>query len=307
MFGPFNDPRVAVGIGGVFGEASRRVEERRRRSMRRRERQGTSDRREESDTDDLIDDFETAINAGIGDVHGQFVSDGVRMDVEFHPTNVAGEERRYGADFGVRLHIEGPNYNISKGVLFQCKRMYGPEAAPTFDELRGRGEEQARKMLSVTPASFFLLFNGAPAETVARWIKPPAGLYPFYREFGPFPFPWREFWRYIELRDPPLPRWNTGVMVLPASRVYAESRVCRQQGSLLPLDAEHWIAGSLLLGVFMADAFGSCFVGGVRASVLRIVTPPTLRDLALDGVADFEPSMLPVKSLMNMIVRGDQG
>jgi len=274
MFGPFNDPRVAVGIGGVFGDASRRVEERRRRSMRRRERQGTSERREESDTDDLIDEFETAINAGVGDVRERIVADGVGMDAEFHPTNVAGEERQYGADFGVRLHIESPNYNISKGVLFQCKRMYGPEASPTFDELRGRGEEQARKMLSVTPASFFLLFNGVPAETVARWIKPPAGLYPFYREFGPFPFPWREFWRYIELRDPPFSLWNTGVMVLPASRVYAESRVCQHRGSLLPLEAEHWIAGSLPLGVFMADAFGSCFVGDVRDSVLRIVTPP---------------------------------
>lgn len=275
--------------------------------MQRSKRHGTSERHEESDTDDLIDDFETAISAGVDSVRGRFVPDGVSMDVEFFPTNVASEERQHGADFGVRLHIEGPNYNISKAVLFQCKRMYGPEEAPTFDELRGRGEEQARKMLSVTPASFFLLFNGVPATTVARWIKPPAGLYPFYREFRSFRIPWRAFWRYIDARIPTLALWNTGIMVLPASRVYAESRVCQKNGSLIPLEAEHWIAGSLPLGVFMADALGSCFVGDVRENVLRIVTPPKLRNQTLDGVAEFESSMLPIKRLMNVTVRDRQG
>lgn len=299
MFGPFTDPRVALGVGGLFGDASARVEARRQRSMQRSEQQGTSDRREESDTDDLIDEFESAVMGGIEDIRARELSNGVIMSVEFHATNVAGEEPQNGADFGVRLHIEGPNFNISKGILFQCKRMYGPGSAPTFRELRGRGEEQAERMLGLTPASFFLLFNGVPTETAGRWMKPPAALYPLYREFGPFLPPWPD-WPYLPIRDR-FSLWNTGVMVLPATRVYAESRVCRENGDVLLIESPHWIAGSLPIGVFMADMLGSCFVGDTREAVLRIVTPPTLRDLAIEGPAD--ASMLPIKRLMDINVR----
>ena len=73
-----------------------------------------------------------------------------------------------------------------------------------------------------------------------------------------------------------------------------------EDGSLLPLEAEHWIAGSLPLGIFIADA---------RASSVTCETASfaSLRHLTLDGVADFDPSMLPVKRLMNVTVRGGQG
>ncbi len=296
MFGPFSDRSIAVNVGTAFGDASRRVGERRQQSMQVNEQEGTSERREESDTDDLIHDFRNAVPEGIAQVQEQLNSHGVQMGVEFHATNVASEERKYGADFGVRLHIEGQNYNISKGVLFQCKRMYGPTAAPTFRELGGRGEEQAQKMLSVTPASFFLLFNGIPARNLRQWIGTAAAFYPLDQLF-----PWPDLNRATRAI------WDPGIMVLPASRVLAESRVCRQNKTRLPIDAVHWISGSIPLGIFMADVFGSCFVGDVRESVLHIVTPPRLRNLAIDGVPDFDPSLFTVKQLMDVTVQGNSG
>jgi hypothetical protein len=95
-------------------------------------------------------------------------------------------------------------------------------------------------------------------------------------------------------------------MVLPASRVFAESRVLKQQGTKLPTDARHWIRASMPLGLFMVDMFGSCFVGDVRDEIVRLVTPPVLRDLTSSGVPETDPSMLPVRRLMNLSIRGGQ-
>lgn len=302
MFGPFSDPRVGVEIGGIFGRASERIRERRERSVER-ERVGNRARAEPSDTDHLIDDFESAIRHEVGELGRRTVGELAEFGVEFYPTNLpVGEETRYGADFGVRLHMEADGFNITKGVLFQCKRMYDGARSPSYDALRGDGEEQAERMLKVTPASFFLLFNGVRAETVGEWMKPPSALFPFYEEFRPFPFAWRDFWRFIRHMDPPYALWNTGVTVLPASRVYAESRIARREAKALPIDAQHWARASVPLGLFMADLFGSCFVGDVRTSVLRLVTPPALRDLGATGVDDEDASLLPVRRLMNVRV-----
>jgi hypothetical protein len=92
-------------------------------------------------------------------------------------------------------------------------------------------------------------------------------------------------------------------MVLPASRVYAESRVSAKEGNPLPVDARHWLRASLPIGIFMADMFGSCFVGDVRDDIVKYVTPPKLRDLESTGVPDFDPSMFPVRRLMNLSIR----
>jgi hypothetical protein len=53
----------------------------------------------------------------------------------------------------------------------------------------------------------------------------------------------------------------------------------------------------------MADMFGSCFVGDVRDDIVKYVTPPKLRDLESIGVPDFDPSMFPVRRLMNLSIR----
>lgn len=304
MFGPFGDPRVAITVGQVFGAASEKVRERRDRSMER-EQQGNRARREDSDTDELIDDFETCVLTEVERLTSSIRETGIEMDVEFYPTNLpVGEENRYGADFGVRFHLEGSGFNITKAVLFQNKRTFGAPESQSFDQLRGDGEAQAEKMLKMTPASFFLLFNGLPIRTVGEWIKPPAVWWPYYEEFASFPYPWPGLWRWAELNEPNFGIWNTGIMVLPASRVFAESRVTKQQGGTLPTAARHWLRAALPFGVFMADMLGSCFVGDVRDDLITLVTPPNLRDLTSTGVPDLEPTMVPVRRLMNIAIRG---
>ena len=305
MFGPFTDPRVAVEIGQVFGRASERIRERRERSMER-EADGNRGRREDSDTDDLIHDFETEIAATVAQVDGNALGQSnARMQIEFYPTNLpVKEEHQFGADFGVRLHVAYRGFNITKGVLFQSKRMYGPASEPTFDQLRGDGETQAERMLSVTPASFFLLFTGTQVGTAMRWLKWPAAWWPFH-EFGPLPGPFPEH-LYMLRHEPGFSLWNPGVLVLPASRVYAESRSHRKEGRPLPVTARHWAQASIPLGVFMADLLGACFVGDVRDDVVRLVTPPRLRDLANTGLADFDASRFPVRRLMNISVQSDE-
>jgi hypothetical protein len=307
MFGPFTDIRAGVEIGSIFGRAGERIREKRERSSER-ESLGNRARAEPSDTDELINDFETAIRHEVGEVGRESVTEQTEYDIEFYPTNLqVGEENSYGADIGVRLHMEANGFNITKGILFQCKRMYGNEQKASYDALRGDGEAQAEKMLKITPASFLMLFNGVRAEILADWIKPPACIYPIARRFGPWPFGWREFWRFANLMDPPYSLWNTGITVLPASRVYAESRVSRRESKALVIDAKHWVQASVPLGVFMADLFGSCFVGDVRSSVLRLVTPPKLRDLNTSGIDDSDGSFSSVRRMMNVRVTQRQG
>lgn len=137
MFGPFSDIRAGVEIGSIFGRAGERIREKRERSSER-ESLGNRARAEPSDTDELIDDFETAVRHEVGEVGRQFVGESTAYGIEFYPTNLlVGEENRVGADIGVRLHMEADGFNITKGILFQCKRMYGNNLKASYDALRG--------------------------------------------------------------------------------------------------------------------------------------------------------------------------
>ena len=225
----------------------------------------------------------------------------MKVDVEFHATSLpALEEKRIGADFGVRLHLSGAGFNISKAVLFQNKRSYTRGSEFDFRQLRGDGERQANDMLGVTPASFFLLFNGIPTVRALNWIRWPSAWWPL-AHYGPFPhFPSRM--SDAMATSPELALWNPGVLVLPATRVYAESRALKAEGKKLPVGARHWAQASIPLGVFMADMLGSCFVGDVREDVIRLVTPPSLRGLGTVGVPVFDSTRLPVRRLMDVAV-----
>ncbi|HFD86442.1 MAG TPA: hypothetical protein ENJ35_02070 [Gammaproteobacteria bacterium] len=72
--------------------------------------------------------------------------------------------------------------------------------------------------------------------------------------------------------------WDLGVAVLPAARVLSLSAGCAAKGRAFPTGADRLLPGCLPLGVFMVDSFASCFVGDVREEVVRLVTPPTLRE-----------------------------
>lgn len=303
MFGPFPDPSTAVEIGRIFGDAGEHIRQKRERSDKRAS-FGERARLETSDTDDLVDDFEVGIRESIERVSDRLSQAGPRVQIEFHSMNLQqGEENRYGADIGVRLHIAAAGFNISKAVLFQCKRMYRNRQSVSYDRLRGDGERQAEAMLSVTPASFFLLFNSEPPATVRNWMIPPVCLSAPELPAGILPF-WFLLQKGIE---PASSLWDPGITVLPATRIFAESRVYQRNGTPLPVDAEHWTRASVPIGVFMADLFGSCFVGDVRTSVLRRVLPPHLRDLSAMGIDDEDASMLPVRRLMDIRVTQPSG
>lgn len=305
MFGPFEDQRVQERVGQIFGSASERIRDARSRSLDR-EATGQRARREDADTEQLILDFETAVLAATDELESAARDRGVEIEIKFYSTNfLPGEENRSGADIGVRLHIEAPGFNVTKAVLFQNKRIYGRGGSLAFNRLRGDGELQARKMLNATPASFFLLFNGMPISTAGQMIKLPESLWPHHVRISPEPedVPGGAFWELVEADPTHFGNWNTGILVLPASRLFAESRMLENQGRPLPIGARHWIRASIPLGIFMADFFGSCFVGDVRDSIIRMVTPPVLRDLASSGLPDDEPEMLPARRILNISVR----
>ena len=75
-------------------------------------------------------------------------------------------EKKAGFDIGLILEYEHPdlNRNIKKAVLFQAKRLYQDDQKSyswdsKYQGFTKKSEEQARKMLSITPASFFLFYN----------------------------------------------------------------------------------------------------------------------------------------------------
>jgi len=57
----------------------------------------------------------------------------------------------------------------------------------------------------------------------------------------------------------------------------------------------------------MVDLFASCFVGDPRESVVRIVTPPAIRDRAVPtlGLPDDEFEDFAVRNVLNITIESD--
>lgn len=273
MIGDVLDPRIAVAIGESFGSASDAVRQRAGRSLQREE-QGQRATYEPVHTEDLIDAMGSAIRDRVRAAQ-EVLGNQVQLSVEFEPVNLpVGEEAHYGADIGVRVTITTPGFTVRKACLLQAKRMYGPVSNPRFPEIEGRGEDQAVKMLSVTPASFFLLYSFLPQTDLLTMASVPVSmLCPYNGASPPMPPSSCPVWAGSAGS-----LWDLGVAVLPAARVYGVSTACRQAQTRYPVDAAKVLAGCLPLGVFFADLFGACFVGDVRPDVVRIATPPSLRD-----------------------------
>jgi hypothetical protein len=150
-------------------------------------------------------------------------------------------------------------------------------------------------MLRITPSSFFMLFNSGSQEDLLDMSSIPIGtLCPKFVD----PIPLAMFpdvrrgcllWQRSEGS-----LWDLGVAVLPAARVLALSAGCASKKVSFPTAADRLLRGCLPLGVFIVDLVASCFVGDVREEVVRLVTPPKLRDeqfpetgLAPDDFAGF--------------------
>lgn len=266
MIGTITNRNVAVEVGQAFGEASGAVRDRLERAARRED-QGQAATREDTFTDDLADALDETIADRLKELSGKLSTSGSNVRIEFESTKAPqGEEAGFGLDLGVRVIIDTPGYSAQKAILVQCKRMYGTGASGTFPKLRVDGEDQAKKMLAVTPASFFFLFNGGSERELLE-LMASATLLPWDEPYMWFHHP-RVHHNYF---DP-------GVSVLPATRVLAMSHAAQAPGGTFSTRAQDVLAGSVPLGHFIAGLFAPCFVGDVRTPILQLATPPELRE-----------------------------
>jgi hypothetical protein len=96
-------------------------------------------------------------------------------------TPISSQERKHGADLGIvaRLNIPG-EHEITKAALVQSKRLYpnliGFDEDCVYPEIfkentRVKVESQWKRMLDLTPSSFYFLYNPEKIR-VKRTIKP---------------------------------------------------------------------------------------------------------------------------------------
>lgn len=311
MIGIFGNPQVAVEVGGIFGSAAQDIRDRADSSLRAEE-EGERGAREDSYTDEFVYQMRSKIAAGLNDVAGRLSNTGTKVEINFHTTNLpVSEENRYGADIGLRITFRTYQAILVKGILIQCKRMYPPASKPSYPELRGRGEKQAKDMLRITPASFYMLFNYGEQRDLLNLSSIPAGtICPM--EGGDF-IPSSKRDRLGEScpvwADSKGSIWDMGIAMLPASRVLAMSSRAVSRKTKIPVDAKTILRGCLPLGVFIADIVGSCLVGDVREEVVRIVTPPEQREqaFALMGLNQTDFDDFAVRHYIDLVVTGEGG
>jgi hypothetical protein len=309
MIGIFGDPQVAVEVGGMFGSAAGDIRGRANRSLDAEE-QGERATREDSYTDELVDQMRSAIADKLSGLSQRLSNIGVKVDIEFHATNFpVSEETQYGADIGIRTTLRTPEAEVVKGILVQCKRMFSPASSPSYKELPGRGEKQARDMLRITPASFFMLHNFGKQSDLLDWATVPTGTICPMNEAGLITPPKRA---NIGSSCPHWASstgsiWDMGIAMLPAARVLALSTRAASRGVKLPHDVATILRGCLPLGVFVTDLLGACFVGDVREEVVRIVSPPKLRQPPTVPTALFALDSYMVRHHIDLVVSTERG
>ncbi len=302
MIGIIDNPIVTNGVGTLFGAAAQGIRENISEAFEEEFGEGQESVREEAYTREMVRQMRRIINGRLEELTGQIAETGYEVSIEFLPSQLKKEDV-HGADIGIRVTVEVETAALVKGVLIQCKRMFGPPESPTYRELRGRrGQEQARKMLRITPASFFMLFNAGDQDHLLQYASVPDGMVCPVESDGRIPRNIRErgVHECSHWRDSAGSIWDMGVAIIPAARVLALSAKARIAGrSQIPVDAATILRGSLPLGVFVVDLFASCFVGDPRYDVVRLVTPPgkridnypqiglTLEDFDDFGVRDY--------------------
>lgn len=174
MIGVVNDPRVAAAVGQILGGAAADIRARGNDSASAEEYGGERATAEPSYTDEFVYQFRHGVAIRLEHITSELRDRGANIRIEFHATNLpVGEESRFGADIGVRTTLRSDDAVLVKGALFQCKRLYGPSSRPSYPELRGRGEQQAKDMLRMTPASFFMLYNFGTQRQLLNWASIP--------------------------------------------------------------------------------------------------------------------------------------
>jgi hypothetical protein len=165
------------------------------------------------------------------------------------------EESRIGADIGVLLRVQTRTHSMEKAILLQAKRLkpdngsFSPESR--YDELTSnRGLYQAKRMLGITPASFFILYN--PPMAFTRSIKNFVGSTDTTGTFN-----------LVENdMSPAFRTGNDDITILPASTRIALT--C--EGTIRSLHRF-----TVPFGSFMVDDFFQCKVGDSSTKAKKVV------------------------------------
>lgn len=261
---------LSEGFGGVARIIHDSMEE-----WSQREGDGEKAAREETHTERLLSELKQQFTADspLGRKLG-----GAGISVTCETFNAPQrDETKYGIDVGMRVSIEYTGFKITKAILIQCKKMSKVSEGGVFGQLRDDGESQAKKMLRVTPASFFMLYSAGDnwellkkADRLRRCGF--CGEHTCDIFLGCF----------LCHKDGGL-SWDMGVSLIPASRVLAYT-YGKGRGKF-PIESDVVLRGALPLGVFMSDMVVSCMIGDVRREVIDIVTPPGKRDSHSTGLA----------------------
>lgn len=198
--------------------------------------------------DTYIDNFLLTMGQRIEQNNDDFKEKGIDAAIKFHTTKYTGkEEHGNGVDIGMRVKIHTDKSIYTQGILIQCIRMCGPRENPIFPELQESGEKQAKDMLRITSASYFMFFNfdNAPG-------KPDLETYSLHC-----------------LGD-------MGIAILPAT--YILSLFAASETNKISISVKDILPGSLSISSFIEYYVIPCYAGDPREDIIRIVTQPKVRE-----------------------------
>jgi hypothetical protein len=210
------------------------------------------------------------------DIQGKFKEIGLDVNLKGR-SNGKLSESKIGADLGIVLKVDGNDFEMEKAILVQAKKAYvdGQEVVykELFKELNRDGQkvikgvEQAEKMLRITPASFFFLYNSSEILNLNNYkesiikhflkikmdvIKKRFYLSSFIDQLA-------------ENDDGETLEQCIGILVLPAIQIASiknnKNKILGSLETLLPY--------CVCFSDFMVDYFLSCFVGDKRKGVLE--------------------------------------
>lgn len=193
--------------------------------------------------------------------------------------NEKSAESKSGVDLGIVLTVSRRDIKLNKAVIVQSKKAYWEKDRIIYKELIKKeqrsikGVKQARKMLSITPSSFFFLYNPSNIlnsdmynDIILRHFYKSQKMYNLVEEL---PYGYLDalyllglnlavnLEKIYELKN----KSHLGILVLPASRIVCIKRIDGSLETLLP--------ACISFSDFMIDYFLSSFVGDTRKNILR--------------------------------------
>jgi hypothetical protein len=201
------------------------------------------------------------------DIQEKFKEIGLNVNLKGN-RNEKSPEGKIGSDLGIVLKVDGNDFKMEKAILVQAKKAYvdGQEVVykELFKELNRdaqkviKGVEQAEKMLKITPASFFFLYNSSEILNLNNYKESIINHFlniskVKIKEVIYLAVPVNQLESYI------------GIFVLPAIQIASiknnKNKILGSLETLLPY--------CVCFSNFMVDYFLSCFVGDKREEVLE--------------------------------------